>query len=139
MSGRCKPSTRKKISPLHPEGRKKRKIKNRKETPDQKNQEEEREQEDKEDGRSRLRTKRTGPCALIIKPTEVKSYTDIINEVKKEPTLQKVGLAVARVRKTLARDVLLILDSSGARNPREIDVINGGKSGLRSAVSPQPL
>ena len=65
---------------------------------------------EKEDGRSRLRTRRTRPCALIIKPTEGKSYVDIMNEVKKEQTLQEVGLAVARVRKTLAGDILVILD-----------------------------
>ena len=56
--------------------------------------------EGKEDGRSRLWTRRTRPCALMIKSTK-KSYADILIEVKKELTLQVVGLAVARVRKTL--------------------------------------
>ena len=65
---------------------------------------------EKEDGRSRLRTRRTRPCVLILKLTDKKSYSDILNEVKREPTLQDVGLAVARVRKTLTGDVLLILD-----------------------------
>ena len=39
-----------------------------------------------------------------------KELRRIINEVNKEPTLQEVILAVARVRKTLAGDVLFILD-----------------------------
>ena len=64
-----------------------------------------------EDSRSRLRTRRTRSSALIIKPSKGKSYADIIKEVKKDPTLQEVGLGVAKVRNTLAGDVLLILDT----------------------------
>ena len=59
----------------------------------------------KEDGRLRLLTRQTRPCAIIAKPTDGKSCADILNEVKKEPTLEDVCLAVARVRKTLAGDV----------------------------------
>ena len=121
------PSKRKEISPLQPEGRKKRKIKSRKEKPEEEapcnlemetdspkadqetrnpvwqkvetrktKKKKENKKKEKEDGRSRLRTRRTRPCALIVNPTEKKSYADILNEVEKEPTLQEVVLAVAR-------------------------------------------
>ena len=54
---------------------------------------------EKGDARSRPRTRRTHPCALIIKPTEKKIFADILNEVKKEATLQDVGLAHDAVMK----------------------------------------
>ena len=107
---------------------------------DQENEEEKKEnkKKEKEDGRSRLQTRRTRPCAIIIKPTEGKSHADIINEVKKEPTLQEVGLAVARVRKTLAGDVLLILDKDNqdkiATFSEKIRVVLGGDVTINARV-----
>ena len=126
------PSKRKDISPLQVEGRRKRNINSREEKPEQnapcdleletdspeadqevkdpvwqqvetrKMEKKEIKKEENEYSRSMLRTRRTHPCALIIKPSEGKSYADIINKIKKDPTLHKVGLGVARVRKTLA-------------------------------------
>ena len=40
----------------------------------------------------------------------LKAHADVLSKVKKDTTLQDVGLAVAGVRKTLSGDVLLILN-----------------------------
>ena len=53
--------------------------------------------------------RRLRPCALVIKPTENKTYADVLSKVKKDTTLQEVGLPVAGVRKTLSGDVLMFL------------------------------
>ena len=60
------------------------------------------------------------PCALVIKPTEGKTYSDVLSKVKKDTTLQEVGLAVAGVRKTLSGDVLLILSKDNQGKATEI-------------------
>ena len=50
----------------------------------------------------------SAPCAL--KPTEGKTYADVLSKVKKDTTLQDVRFAVSGVRKTLSGDVLLLLN-----------------------------
>ena len=49
------------------------------------------------------------PYALVIKPTEGKTYADVLSKVKKDTTLQEVDLAVCGVCKALSGDVPLIL------------------------------
>ena len=82
--------------------------------------------------------RRTRPCALIIKPTGGKSYTDIISEIKKESALQEVGLAMARGRKTLTGDVLLILDKDNQDKTEmfseKIRVVLGGNFTINARV-----
>ena len=69
---------------------------------------------------TKKRSTRLRPCALVIKPTEGKTYADDLSKVKKNTTLQDVGFAVAGVRKTLSDDVLLILNMDNQGKATEI-------------------
>ena len=57
---------------------------------------------------TKQRSRRLRPCDLIIKPTEGKTYADVLSKVKKDTTLQEVGLAVSGVCETLSGDVLIL-------------------------------
>ena len=74
----------------------------------------------KEKEQTKQRSRRLRPCALVIKPTEGKTYADVLSKVKKDTTLQDVSLAVAGVRKTLSGDVLLILNKDNQGKVTEI-------------------
>lgn len=65
---------------------------------------------DQAEGKIQQRTRRVRPSALIIKPKEGKSFAEILTRVKKDPALQEVGQGVAGVRRTLAGDILLVLN-----------------------------
>ena len=55
-------------------------------------------------------SRRLRPGAFVIKPTIGKTYADVLSKVKKDTTLQDVGLAAVGVCKTLSANVLLILN-----------------------------
>lgn len=74
----------------------------------------------KSDGRTRQRSRRLRPNALVIKPSEGMTYADVLSKVKKDTTLQEVGLAVTGVRKTLSGDVLLVLNKENQDKVAEI-------------------
>ena len=124
------PGKQKEISPLQPEDQEKRKIKRRMKPnhleidPEMETVSQDPVQETKYPEWQKVETKKTKmkknkekngpkkkvptkqlsrcqrPCALVIKPTEGKTYSDVLSKVKKDTTLQEVGLAVAGVRKT---------------------------------------
>uniref|UniRef100_A0A6V7JMM8 Uncharacterized protein n=1 Tax=Bracon brevicornis TaxID=1563983 RepID=A0A6V7JMM8_9HYME len=48
--------------------------------------------------------------ALVIKPTEGKTYADVLSKVRRESALEEVDLPVSKVRKTLSGDILLIIN-----------------------------
>ena len=50
----------------------------------------------------------------------ITTYTDVLSKVKKDTTLQQVGLAVFGVRKTLSGDVLFILNKNNQGKAIEI-------------------
>ena len=56
---------------------------------------------------------------MIVKPKDGKSFAEILTKVKKDPTLQAVGQGVAGVRKTLAGDILFVLNKSGQEKMAE--------------------
>ena len=60
------------------------------------------------------------PCVFVIKPRDGKTYADVLSKVKKDTTLQDVGLAVATVRKTLSGDILFILNKDNQGKATEI-------------------
>ena len=74
----------------------------------------------KEKEQTKQRSRCLRPCALVIKPTEGKTYADVFSKVKKDTTLQDVSLEVAGVRKTLSYDVLLILNKDNQGKVTEI-------------------
>ena len=50
--------------------------------------------------------------ALVIKPTEGKTYADVLSKVKKDSTIQEVGLAVAGVQKLRRYRAMFILSQT---------------------------
>lgn len=54
-----------------------------------------------------------------MKPKDGKSFAEVLTKVKKDPTLQAVGQGVAGVRRTVAGDILLVLNKSGQEKMAE--------------------
>lgn len=50
------------------------------------------------------------PTALIIHKKGQLSYAEILNKVKQDTTLQQVGQSITKIRRTMAGDIILVLD-----------------------------
>lgn len=56
------------------------------------------------------------PNALIIRKQGQLSYAEILSKVKKDDTLKEVGEHVSKIRRTMAGDIILILDKASKEN-----------------------
>lgn len=85
--------------------------------------------------KNKQRGRATLPNALIIKKKGDLSYAEILSKVKKDTSLQEVGKGVDKIRRTMAGDIILVLDKASQEKTAQFQTAVETVLGMDASVT----